>query len=153
MPVDHFDLRLCDPGNRKRHVSTCVCHRTNIQQRYTMYTSRQVYYPSSWVDRISHDADHPASIPRYGIEMSDSEHDRLSRPAIDKILTWSRECQMKHRSCRRQSRSILPTRVIDTSPDGNPGGVQLIVGMSCPEAEYLALSHCWGMMPPNSSKL
>ncbi|UPX15238.1 uncharacterized protein EKO05_0005694 [Ascochyta rabiei] len=97
--------------------------------------------------------DAPERIPRCEIAMSDSEHDRLSRPAIDKILTWSRNCLMQHPLCRRQTTSRLPKRVVDVLPPELPGQVRLVDGKSCPEAEYVALSHCWGMMPPNSIDL
>jgi hypothetical protein len=85
--------------------------------------------------------------------MSDSERDRLSCTAIGKISTWIQTCETEHHSCRRQIRSSLPTRLIDVSPSDFPGDVRLIEGKDLPEAEYVALSHCWGRMPPNSIDL
>ncbi|XPS92120.1 hypothetical protein M3J09_001526 [Ascochyta lentis] len=120
-----------------KQETTCL-HMCVPQDKY----SAAVYY-------LYLKTDAPGNIPRCEIEMTDSEHDRLSGPAIDKIALWSRDCHTKHPLCRRQTKSGLPTRVIDICPVGLPGHVRLIDGKSCPEAEYVALSHCWGMMPPN----
>jgi hypothetical protein len=83
------------------------------------------------------------------IEMVDSEHDRLSPTAVGKISAWLQTCRIEHRSCRWQTGSKLPTRVIDISPIDMPGCVRLIEGRSELDTNYVALSHCWGNMPFN----
>ena len=84
--------------------------------------------------------------------MSDAEYDRLSFTAIEKVHAWIRACQTEHVSCRKQTEPLLPTRVIDISPSDLPGHVRLVEEHRL-EAEYVALSHCWGDMPPNSIDL
>lgn len=84
--------------------------------------------------------------------MSEAEHDRLSSTAIEKIHAWIQVCHREHVSCRKQTESLLPTRVIDISPSDLPGHVRLVEEHGS-KAEYVALSHCWGDMPPNSIDL
>lgn len=81
--------------------------------------------------------------------MCDSERDRLSPRAVEKIKNWVRVCKTEHKSCRWQSEPSLPTRVIDVSPTDMPGGIRLIEGSGRTDDEYVALSHCWGNMPFN----
>jgi hypothetical protein len=92
-------------------------------------------------------------LPQCEIKMCDAERDRLSRAAVNKILGWVRECETEHCSCRRQTGRKLPTRVVDVSPSGSPEVVRLVNGEDITEREYVALSHCWGMMPENSIDL
>lgn len=98
-------------------------------------------------------SDISGTIPRCEIKMSESERDRMSSTAINKISTWIQNCYTQHNSCRRTNGSTLPTRVLHISPDDMPEGVRLVEGKCRPEAEYVALSHCWGDMPPNSVDL
>ncbi|KAF1930131.1 HET-domain-containing protein [Didymella exigua CBS 183.55] len=83
------------------------------------------------------------------IKMIDSERDRLSLTAVEKISIWLQTCQTEHHSCRWRARSKLPTRVVDISPTGISGGIRLVEGQGKPDVEYVALSHCWGNMPFN----
>ena len=81
--------------------------------------------------------------------MCDSERDRLSPRAIERITTWVQTCQMEHLSCRWRAKPLLPTRIIDVSPTDMPGYIRLIEGTNQTDTEYVALSHCWGSMPFN----
>lgn len=85
--------------------------------------------------------------------MSDSQRDRLSSAAIGKMMEWIQACRIQHLSCRAQTKGILPTRVVDISPIDDLSHVRLVEGSACSPAEYVALSHCWGNMPPNSTDL
>lgn len=81
--------------------------------------------------------------------MNDSEQDRFSPIAIQKITSWIETCKAEHVFCRKQTQLVLPTRVIDIDPPGMPGCIRLVEGEARVDAEYLALSHCWGNMPFN----
>lgn len=85
--------------------------------------------------------------------MCDSERDRLSPTAIEKVTTWIQICKTEHLSCRWQAKPSLPTRVIDVSPGDMPGSIRLIEGTREIDAEYVALSHCWGNMPFNRTDM
>lgn len=84
-----------------------------------------------------------------GIDMTDSERDRLSPSAIAKVSAWLHNCQGEHRSCRWRAASKLPTRVIEVFPNDMLNCIRLVDGDREPEADYIALSHCWGNMPCN----
>lgn len=81
--------------------------------------------------------------------MTDSERDRLSPNAVAKVSAYLQTCQSDHRSCRWQAASKLPTSVIEISPNDMPDCIRLVDGNREPEADYIALSHCWGNMPCN----
>lgn len=64
---------------------------------------------------------------------------------------WHSDCKANHSQCGRnqasRSRKWRPTRLISFSPSPGRGTdvVQLVDGATLPdEAEYVALSHCWG---------
>lgn len=64
---------------------------------------------------------------------------------------WHSDCKANHAQCGSQrasgSRNWRPTRLISFTLSSGPGTdvVQLVDGASLPdEAEYVALSHCWG---------
>ncbi|KAF2854065.1 HET-domain-containing protein, partial [Plenodomus tracheiphilus IPT5] len=63
---------------------------------------------------------------------------------------WAKDCLENHRGCRQETTRWLPDRVIDVGPlDGSlvPRLVET-TSLSKPlvtiEAQYIALSHCWG---------
>ncbi|KIW24960.1 uncharacterized protein PV07_10636 [Cladophialophora immunda] len=54
---------------------------------------------------------------------------------------WIKECTDTHADCRRRSRHPLPTRVINVGSDVQDPFLYESRGE---EAQYIALSHCWG---------
>ena len=60
------------------------------------------------------------------------------------IRKWLDDCQERHASCSLGSTTApkLPKRVIDVGEDDS--GVKLYESQPEEEANYVALSHCWG---------
>ncbi|PVI00581.1 HET-domain-containing protein, partial [Periconia macrospinosa] len=55
---------------------------------------------------------------------------------------WIAECHNSHPACRGSNRSMLPSRVLKISDEGN--SVRLIDAF---DGKYAALSYCWGKEP------
>lgn len=63
-----------------------------------------------------------------------------------RIAKWIDTCVQDHSCAITFQERYLPTRLIDTSPDGAPAGLRLVLSsiLSPEDTRYAALSHCWG---------
>lgn len=66
---------------------------------------------------------------------------------------WINQCHYQHKSCSTEfsSNTSLPTRLLDVGDISralDPSYIRLVRGDSLPpNTKYLALSHCWGLIP------
>ncbi|KAH7381130.1 heterokaryon incompatibility protein-domain-containing protein [Cadophora sp. MPI-SDFR-AT-0126] len=68
-----------------------------------------------------------------------------SKSCFDLAKVWLENCLSNHTICSSNARARLPTRVVDVSY--HTTRLRLHVPKN-EEAEYIALSHCWGVSPP-----
>lgn len=62
---------------------------------------------------------------------------------------WLENCLSTHNTCASTRKPRLPTRVIDVGSSASPTShLRLYIPGRREEAEYIALSHCWGASPP-----
>ncbi|TRX91218.1 hypothetical protein FHL15_007823 [Xylaria flabelliformis] len=57
---------------------------------------------------------------------------------------WLQDCQLKHPRCAAQRSSTLPTRVLDIGESLTTASIRLLETGPSQNAEYVALSYCWG---------
>ncbi|KUJ16569.1 HET-domain-containing protein, partial [Mollisia scopiformis] len=60
---------------------------------------------------------------------------------------WLRECSFSHNNCRRRIQNVLPSRLIELSPLGQPQAARLRYTAG-QKGNYAALSYCWGSAEP-----
>ncbi|KIY00310.1 uncharacterized protein Z520_03995 [Fonsecaea multimorphosa CBS 102226] len=64
-----------------------------------------------------------------------------SNACMNLASRWIKECAEGHADCHRRTRHPLPTRVINVGSDGQ---APFLYESSGEDAQYIALSHCWG---------
>lgn len=66
------------------------------------------------------------------------------------LREWLRVCDEDHAQygCPPDSDSPLPTRVLDVGVDNDLNSLHLYCANHDERGEYIALSHCWGKLPP-----
>ncbi|CAH0037179.1 unnamed protein product, partial [Clonostachys rhizophaga] len=71
---------------------------------------------------------------------------------FDLLRHWLNSCDNSedHRywGCHRGSNSVLPSRVLDVGEGPNSTVLRLYCSQPNEQADYIALSHCWGNLPP-----
>ncbi|KAF2183605.1 HET-domain-containing protein, partial [Zopfia rhizophila CBS 207.26] len=70
-------------------------------------------------------------------------------PIYFKLLRgWMQFCDQHHEGwgCPRKHNAVLPTRVVDVGDEKNSLHLRLYRPEKPEEAEYIALSHCWGKL-------
>ncbi|KAI8632516.1 HET-domain-containing protein [Xylariaceae sp. FL1651] len=65
---------------------------------------------------------------------------------------WLRVCDENHVGCRLEGEVELPTRVVDVEYSGDLNVVRLHSFRPEDRGEYIALSHCWGMLPEKQTR-
>ncbi|OCL10927.1 HET-domain-containing protein [Glonium stellatum] len=70
------------------------------------------------------------------------ENDINSAKVFEQIQKWLKDCA-HHDSCERQMLHGLPSRVIEVSPEHDPGTPRLLATHGLVD-NYVALSYCWG---------
>ncbi|KAK6193778.1 PtdIns(3,5)P(2) sythesis regulation factor [Pestalotiopsis sp. IQ-011] len=104
-------------------------------------------YPTSW-DLPELVLDISSSSPGFKMEEFRIGHyltdpDLGSRSNFSIAREWLRSCRQDHQGCRFDCTPPLPTRVIDVGFDDDFRDARLLCSKGM-EAEYMALSHCWG---------
>jgi hypothetical protein len=76
------------------------------------------------------------------------DHDPASAESIDRVRGWLHDCRKNHAACQQAKPDPpeLPTRVIDV---GSAHGSEdpYLYESGGQQADYIALSHCWGKNP------
>lgn len=68
-------------------------------------------------------------------------------PRFEAVVEWVSTCNKDHKNCPVGGKTKLPTRVLDVEPADGSHNVRLHIS-NAQEAEYVALSHCWGTTTP-----
>lgn len=64
--------------------------------------------------------------------------------ATKQAKNWIEQCLAKHKVCRSQGKSMLPTRVMDLGLRSDTSSIKLHISKEKESADYSALSYCWG---------
>lgn len=73
----------------------------------------------------------------------------LSPETLSRVSTWMRECLESHETCKTESHSFLPKRLLDLAPSERQDALILreTAELACHVA-YATLSHPWGRSRP-----
>ncbi|KAF8848721.1 HET-domain-containing protein [Acephala macrosclerotiorum] len=71
------------------------------------------------------------------------DHEVNSSGVQDQIHKWLMDCD-EHEKCGRIEQSVLPTRVVEVSPEDHPETPRLLETKGMVDY-YVALSYCWGL--------
>jgi hypothetical protein len=93
--------------------------------------------------------DSPSPWPIIGVGRQVSS-DSSSDDCIQLVASWIRNCAESHQDCLRLKHTPLPTRVIHVGSDLEEP--YLYVSKQ-EDANYIALSHCWGGLVPMTTTL
>ncbi|KAF8856447.1 HET-domain-containing protein [Acephala macrosclerotiorum] len=103
--------------------------------RFSLWINGASYFLTAFTAR-----DDPTSGVVTAREM---EHQINSLMAFDQAKKWLKECS-SHKKCGIVGPTQLPSRVIEVSPENNPGTPRLLESSTIVDY-FVALSYCWGL--------
>lgn len=128
-------IKICVHPLQKAH--TAVPYTRHQEGHFWVHMSEGKRKHSSWILHADATQDDPAASKVSAREINNSVD---SPTALRKAKNWIDTCGREHKSCRSPSPRDLPTRLLDVSE----AKLRLRSTEGLDEAQYTALSYCWG---------
>jgi hypothetical protein len=105
------------------------------KNRFSLWVNGASYYLTAFTTRDDLTSD--------VVTARELEHQVNSPIAFDQGKKWLKECS-SHKNCGIVRPTQLPSRVIEVSPENDPGTPRILESIAIVDY-YIALSYCWGL--------